>query len=961
MYPNNRGRTSGSRGQAPNHSYAHNTSALQQEIERLQTELQGFQDYTAGLYEHAEGLAADNQRLDQLAQELTERNKALEDASKKSASDLAILQTEYQRVSTEKDEWQQKAMNAESAHWAKQESMEYIAQLESENSTWQEGYALLQQDQSRLEQENHVLQQRLAILESSLASRPSVLSPSFYALAQPFQEQRAELSMPMSGMISTSRARPDTFEDRVFQLASRLSKKSASTPYLSPLRKSLEDGEERSIYFQQFIPYILEEVYEQMAKRMQVINKQHLSPFVVNCTRFPEEIKKDWQYVSINVKCKTSELPKLDHGFYNESIFIELATKQSFKSKHAKTDKLNGLLAIASINRQYEDEQDDKKDTQLTLKIIRTDYLQCQSIWKENPSLKIHWLCGLIPASRAYQICIEMPHVAFDSQFIRGQLEPWPLVTADMFTPEEEARIRHLNPTQKAPIQSLLQATSGMYCLQGPFGTGKTTTTASLALEFTQKYPTERILVNAPTNEALRILLHRIRTMHPSLPIALIGISNHLSEQLSDIFVHNYAQQLYKPLSELKQALGKIKYLSELPALITEIRTRHRLILEKLNALLSAPGQMPVDPGVLKQMDDLLAKIQSQTLLLEANQQEKTLGILEDQLIESISSLKENKHVLESFLTQRSHIVFSTLISAGRDWLKKQVSTFPIVIIDEAAQALVPEALIPLRFNPRIYIHIGDPNQLPATVVSKAAKEGGYGNSLMSWLMNDLHQPFRVLTIQYRMHPLLSEWPSNQFYGGQLETAASVLARPCILKTNTRLAPLFKRPCLFFNIRGEENRFGPDNSASISNEQEALAVVKVAHYLLQCGFQARQIGIITFYSAQVERIMLHLHRIIGRNETSREIKVSTVHKFQGGEKDIMMLSLVRTSKSVGFVTDPRLVNVAMSRAKYGQFVFGSADTLRESNSDIPNFLRSHPESIKEEKELKAVVGSLNRR
>jgi superfamily I DNA and/or RNA helicase len=79
--------------------------------------------------------------------------------------------------------------------------------------------------------------------------------------------------------------------------------------------------------------------------------------------------------------------------------------------------------------------------------------------------------------------------------------------------------------------------------------------------------------------------------------------------------------------------------------------------------------------------------------------------------------------------------------------------------------------------------------------------------------------------------------------------------------------------------------------------------------LLQCSLQSHQIGVITFYSAQVKKIMQHLHK--GHNEISRQVKISTVDGFQGGERDITLLSMVRTSKSVGFVNDPRRVNVTM--------------------------------------------------
>lgn len=174
--------------------------------------------------------------------------------------------------------------------------------------------------------------------------------------------------------------------------------------------------------------------------------------------------------------------------------------------------------------------------------------------------------------------------------------------------------------------------------------------------------------------------------------------------------------------------------------------------------------------------------------------------------------------------------------------------------------------IIPLKFNPTLCVQLGDPQQLPPTVISREAQEKGYANSMMYRLMIDYAQPYEMLTVQYRMHHAICEWISHQFYESKLVTAESIYARPCLLNNHTHLPVAFKKQSLFFNIAsGYEERFGNEHSASIKNVNEANAIVNVACYLMfSAHFEAKQIGIISFYAAQIvlikECLKIELHR-----------------------------------------------------------------------------------------------------
>jgi hypothetical protein len=462
-------------------------------------------------------------------------------------------------------------------------------------------------------------------------------------------------------------------------------------------------------------------------------------------------------------------------------------------------------------------------------------------------------------------------------------------------------------------------------------------------------HPTEKILLCAPTNQAVRVVLKQAKKQFSDVYMVLTGVGKNLPPELAGVFSSQYMQNLYKPLIKLKREVKKFEnnpvFLAELKIGIEQNYHQINQDLKELQESLTVTPMM-IEEKIKRQVTELANNFSSIPLLLET--MEQIIATLEG----CISQLKQ-AYFIESFLLQRAQIVFSTLVSSGGKPLSSVI--FDRLIIDEASQALIPEALIPLRFNPKICVHVGDPMQLPAIVTSTSARAGGYGTSLMSWLMGDLQQDYRMLKIQYRMHPHICQLPSEKYYNRQLETADEVIQRVSILENfNLRLAPIFQQSSVFFNIQGDENREG--KTPSIFNSREAEVVVNTLNYLLNSGFEAKQIGVITFYAEQVERIIRYCKEMMRGQQSWQKVLVDTVDGFQGGERDIILISTVRTGNSVGFLNDSRRINVAATRAKHARYFFGNATKLIESNSDLAHFVTHQHANVVEEKALRQVIG-----
>jgi flagellar biosynthesis GTPase FlhF len=828
---------------------------------------------------------------------------------------------------------------------------------------------ILKEQVSSYAYENKDLSDRNFQLETNAQRQDMQLSRLQADLAQAnvsLNELQTLTTIHSSGVRTEVVVRPN-FNEAVLALASD----GLHTPKtLLPLRGKIPDGEDSSEYFRQFIPYILEETRAEIDAQFKTIAKKNFQPFPINIKSTQDRTKD-----TVTLKCtvKSKDVPKLDHGFYREAVLVvteEQRNRGKNNHPHAPQNSLDGFIAIASLQKNLQEEDDEKENRQLELELVfpKEDW---QKLVDSRPNslfgqLNIHWLAGLIPASRQYDVCLKMPVASFQHQFVRAELLAWPE------QPPQSSSINTLpglNTAQCEVVQRLKATEGGLFFLQGPPGTGKTTTAVRLLGQFTQSGSHERLLVCAHTNQAVRILLSRTLKLMPDVKMALIGVAKDIPDYMREVYVHKYAAYLYEALIICKRSLKKAFRHADIKIIAQDSVAQYEAIFRRLTALVESDTNHLVKYRLKESVRELQNQIMFHlnsfnvihSVIITNSSTAVEIESAKNEMINNldlaISSIKSNSYNLESFLVQRAQIVFSTLISSGKEWLYKQVSHFPTILLDEAAQAIVPEALIPLSFSPQTYIHIGDPCQLPATITSNTAQAGGYSNSMMHWLTKEYAQPYEMLTIQYRMKDEICRWVSQLYYENKLVTATEVNQRPSILTQNRLLSPQFKKPCLFFNIiSGEEQRFGPDSSASITNQQEASAVVGVACYLiLKCGIEASDIGVISFYSAQIS-LLNELFRQV-RSDKMKELTVSTVDGFQGAEKKITLVSAVRTRESVGFLNDPRRLCVGMSRAQDGRWIFGMFSSLCRSNSDFPSLLDEHKASnnVVEEEALRRVV------
>lgn len=271
-------------------------------------------------------------------------------------------------------------------------------------------------------------------------------------------------------------------------------------------------------------------------------------------------------------------------------------------------------------------------------------------------------------------------------------------------------------------------------------------------------------------------------------------------------------------------------------------------------------------------------------------------------------------------------IVFSTLSFSGSSLFSKMSHGFDVVIIDEAAQAVEPATLVPLAHGCKQVFLVGDPVQLPATVISPIAEKFGYGMSLFKRFQMAGY-PVQMLKTQYRMHPEIRSFPSKEFYGEALEDGPAVHE---ITKRSWHAYRCFGPFCFFDVHEGRESQ--PFASGSWVNVDEVDFILTMYHKMVGKYPELKtssRLAIISPYRHQVKLLRERFRETYGV-ESDNFVDINTVDGFQGREKDVAIFSCVRASKerSIGFVADFRRMNVGITRARSSVLVVGSASTLK---------------------------------
>jgi senataxin len=278
-----------------------------------------------------------------------------------------------------------------------------------------------------------------------------------------------------------------------------------------------------------------------------------------------------------------------------------------------------------------------------------------------------------------------------------------------------------------------------------------------------------------------------------------------------------------------------------------------------------------------------------------------------------------------------ANFVICTLAYCGNSILNclsaennKGISPINVLIVDEASQCLEVDLLIPLRFGCNRIIQVGDPEQLPATVLSKRAQETGLSQSLFERVYQRFrfteNNPIKMLYIQYRMHPHICSFPSIAFYKAKLKTDVEI--------EKERTASTSLVPYRIYDLtESKEVCEDNNNSGSIYNPIEAKYVITLCESIQKKNYKY-SIGIITPYQRQVQ----YIKELLSLKKLCDNIEIGTVDSYQGREKDVIVLSCVRSNSSgaIGFLNNRQRLNVSLTRAKYGMYIVCNVNTLNKN-------------------------------
>lgn len=480
----------------------------------------------------------------------------------------------------------------------------------------------------------------------------------------------------------------------------------------------------------------------------------------------------------------------------------------------------------------------------------------------------------------------------------------------------------HYNDTQFKAIvgtnEALVRNIPKIQLIQGPPGTGKTHTLIGIIKHFYKNWidvaNMPKILICAPSNGAIDEVARRLQKEREflrngpprrSLRIVRVGHPDHISETVKHLSLEELVE---------RNSLHKVE----------ELKKKHSIRLKSLEDELS---QCDVEISNLrysqraKEIPGIEMKISSLLKQLENLKQSEEVNTKR----EFSDAAKRN---MKYELIKNADVILTTLNSCQRHPLdvlfrgEKSDLSFHCVIVDEASQCCEPELLMPLCYKISKMILIGDPMQLPATVISQHAQSFGYGRSLFERFF--LHfgeyskeSPVAMLTEQYRMHPDICLFPSVKFYDSRL-----ISSRPI-----ERNYPI--KPYIMFDLRhSKENK---SDKMSIENEVEADFVRTLLIAVLQRAPKGSKIGVITPYRGQKRLITNKISSL--QTEKQMTIDVNTCDGFQGQEKDIILLSCVRAfdgknpKSTVGFLKSFQRVNVALTRARNTLIVCVSAKSL----------------------------------
>eukprot|EP00775_Hariotina_reticulata_P009337 gene9337-9500_t len=507
-----------------------------------------------------------------------------------------------------------------------------------------------------------------------------------------------------------------------------------------------------------------------------------------------------------------------------------------------------------------------------------------------------------------------------------------------------------LNDSQKRAIAQAVVRSLTLW--QGPPGTGKTRTLLALVevLVKTSLLSAERaaamgpLLACADTNAAVDNLVEGL--VGNGLKVVRIGQPAKVREGLRHLTLEALAEAT--PLGQKAAAL----------------RETSKALFEraKLAAEGSLLGWAATSTGSSTALTASSRRGSSRPLQPAPTTAAAGIGLLDSDTLEADARRKWGqaegltKEAAQKVL-QGAHVVCATCAGAGDPSLANL--HFNVVVIDEATQATEPATLVPLTQGAQCAVLAGDPAQLPPTIASREATQRFHLDvTLFERLQQGVGLGPLLLDTQYRMHPAISQFPSRWFYKGALQDGVTAAEKPPAAGLTW---PNKESPVMVVALKGLEERAeksgekvkGPAAADGRLNESFAAAGLEDASYrnlpearvALQTLYALMAAGdvtsgaILTPYKGQVRSLEYGL-RVLAPWFTGLDISVSSVDGYQGREADVIIFTAVRSNDhgKIGFVADPRRLNVAITRPRRGLVVVCNPHTLVRGSSDWAGFV-----------------------
>ena len=423
-----------------------------------------------------------------------------------------------------------------------------------------------------------------------------------------------------------------------------------------------------------------------------------------------------------------------------------------------------------------------------------------------------------------------------------------------------------LNAAQREAIRFALSA-EDIAIIHGPPGTGKTTSVVEFIRQAVARG--EKVLACAPSNTAVDNLLER--------------------------------------LAASGQRVVRVGH----PA-----RVKEELRIHTLDAIVAEHENMRVVRELLKDAEALYQKADRYTRAKPAR------GAKQDMRREAKDLKAESRQLERQAINHVLDIAEVICATTAIDDAVLGDRKFDWVVLDEACQTTEPACWIPLMRGERILL-AGDHCQLPPTVVSKDAGQEGLARSMMERLVETYGAAItRQLDVQYRMHEAIMRFSSAQFYADTLIADELVCGHLLSHLSGVKSSPWTDEPMTFIDTAGADcNEEAELDGSSRCNPAEGRLVISKVQQLQEAGVAAGDIAVISPYAAQV--------RWLRERAPDPAIEIDTVDGFQGREKEAIVISLVRSNREceIGFLTDTRRMNVALTRARRKLIVIGDSATL----------------------------------